>query len=408
MGTWDRCFLVVQVLIVWTYNTVSAVELCVTDNTGVHCGDGNHVRLTRISGNEVGHTQKIETNDKQGSVTLKTLNTKPLVLEADNFLSAEECDYFVKMATEEGLQESETVLNQPESQRFVLRDLDGNRKLSVREMRHTIQGSFDVYLDDEDILKMYKETGLDKNGDEMITDDELKGFSPMMLRKEIEKILKTSPEKHSRMSKQVWLYPDKSKDKVFATVQKRVAAIVGLPIELIKLSDFQVVSYDIKGHYNAHWDSSRIETKVPCCTRERTKQCRICRYMTILFYLNDVEGGGETAFPVANNETLDYKSMLEKEVIDLYRKCEDSPLRVAPAKGKAIIWYNHFVDEDTGWLGPLDEFTFHGGCPVKRGVKWIANFWVKTTDQKMKDLKKMQKFYKESTKKQPKISKEEL
>ena len=29
------------------------------------------------------------------------------------------------------------------------------------------------------------------------------------------------------------------------------------------------------------------------------------RYMTILFYLNDVEGGGETAFPVANNETLD-------------------------------------------------------------------------------------------------------
>ena len=29
------------------------------------------------------------------------------------------------------------------------------------------------------------------------------------------------------------------------------------------------------------------------------------RYMTILFYLNNVEGGGETAFPVANNDTLD-------------------------------------------------------------------------------------------------------
>ena len=27
--------------------------------------------------------------------------------------------------------------------------------------------------------------------------------------------------------------------------------------------------------------------------------------MTILFYLNDVEGGGETAFPMANNETYD-------------------------------------------------------------------------------------------------------
>ena len=33
-----------------------------------------------------------------------------------------------------------------------------------------------------------------------------------------------------------------------------------------------------------------------CCHR---------RYMTVLFYLNNVEGGGETAFPVANNDTLD-------------------------------------------------------------------------------------------------------
>lgn len=29
------------------------------------------------------------------------------------------------------------------------------------------------------------------------------------------------------------------------------------------------------------------------------------RYITILFYLNDVEEGGETAFPVADNGTLD-------------------------------------------------------------------------------------------------------
>ena len=28
------------------------------------------------------------------------------------------------------------------------------------------------------------------------------------------------------------------------------------------------------------------------------------RYITILYYLNDVEEGGETAFPVADNETF--------------------------------------------------------------------------------------------------------
>lgn len=100
--------------------------------------------------------------------------------------------------------------------------------------------------------------------------------------------------------------------------------------------------------------------------------------------------------------------MMEKDLINLYRKCEESPLKVSPAKGKAVIWYNHFVDDANGWLGPLDEFTFHGGCPVKNGVKWIANFWVKTSDHKIKDLKKMQKFYKASAQKQPKMSKEEL
>ena len=31
----------------------------------------------------------------------------------------------------------------------------------------------------------------------------------------------------------------------------------------------------------------------------------IFRYITILYYLNDVEQGGETAFPMADNVTLD-------------------------------------------------------------------------------------------------------
>ena len=58
------------------------------------------------------------------------------ISEAKDFLSPEECDYFVKMAKEEGLKESETVLNQPQNHRFVLRDHDGDRKLTVREVKY--------------------------------------------------------------------------------------------------------------------------------------------------------------------------------------------------------------------------------------------------------------------------------
>ena len=77
----------------------------------------------------------------------------------------------------------------------------------------------------------------------------------------------------------------------------------------------------------------------------------------------------------------------------LYRKCEDAPLRVSAQRGKAVLWYNHMVDAATGWMGELDEYTLHGGCPVKHGEKWIANFWIKTTDDKAQDLQRMKKFH---------------
>ena len=35
------------------------------------------------------------------------------------------------------------------------------------------------------------------------------------------------------------------------------------------------------------------------------KKTVFLRFMTILYYLNDVKDGGETAFPVADNETFD-------------------------------------------------------------------------------------------------------
>ncbi len=45
-----------------------------------------------------------------------------------------------------------------------------------------------------------------------------------------------------------------------------------------------------------------------------------------------------------------------------------------PAKGKAVLWYNHHVDR--GHLGPRDVRSLHGGCNVIKGHKWIANHWM--------------------------------
>ena len=58
-----------------------------------------------------------------------------------------------------------------------------------------------------------------------------------------------------------------------------------------------------------------------------------------------------------------------------------------PKKGATIFWYNHFVDEESGWLGPRDDLSFHGGCDVIKGIKWAANNWINAGKDRQKDMK---------------------
>lgn len=128
--------------------------------------------------------------------------------------------------------------------------------------------------------------------------------------------------------------------------------------------------------------------------------CHTPRYITVLFYLNSVEGGGETAFPVADNRTYDevvgnclqvsqvcaeasvvyilrmslwcllrltclsvaasrascascatevdcvFQCLIQNDVdlLDTRRNCDKSNLRVNPTKGTAVFWYNYLSD----------------------------------------------------------------
>ncbi|XP_041477343.1 uncharacterized protein LOC121425381 [Lytechinus variegatus] len=105
------------------------------------------------------------------------------------------------------------------------------------------------------------------------------------------------------------------------------------------------------------------------------------RFMTILYYLQDTEIGGETAFPLAEFENIskEYKKSLGYNYSDLSRNCHKN-LYVTPEYGKAIMWYNHHIDEETGWMSSLNKNALHGGCDVTKGTKWIANNWITVDD----------------------------
>lgn len=69
-----------------------------------------------------------------------------------------------------------------------------------------------------------------------------------------------------------------------------------------------------------------------------------------------------------NRGKLDY--------FNLSHNCHVGNLLIRPRKGTAVMWYNHFMDEESGWLGKLDEYSLHGGCDILKGEKWIANNWI--------------------------------
>lgn len=202
----------------------------------------------------------------------------------------------------------------------------------------------------------------------------------------------------TRVSEQTWLTEEEMPSKLWQNLTNRLSRLIQLPTEVIQLSEaVQVVSYSVGGHYHAHLDTSKTSEygHLPCCFQaphcygihlqsdEFEECCRICRYITVLYYLNDVEAGGETAFPLADTpdsfvaEKLTH--MERQSWFDLTNFCHNASLVVKPKRGTAIMWYNHLLDLNTSYLGDTDLRSYHGGCDIIKGNKWIANNWITAT-----------------------------
>ena len=77
----------------------------------------------------------------------------------------------------------------------------------------------------------------------------------------------------------------------------------------------------------------------------------------------------------------------ENGLCNLARNCNKSNMVIKPEKGKAVLWYNHLTRRDSGWLGQVDFRSFHGGCNVQKGEKWIANNWINVSPIRMDDFR---------------------
>ncbi|NUO78331.1 MAG: 2OG-Fe(II) oxygenase superfamily protein [Lysobacter sp.] len=127
-------------------------------------------------------------------------------------------------------------------------------------------------------------------------------------------------------------------DIALRVVQLRMAHAAG--VALPQAEHLTVLRYAPGEEYRPHRDYR------PPGSLERDRPEAGNRLRTVCVYLNAVEAGGETEFPVA-------------------------ALRVAPLPGRAVIFDNLHAD------GRPDPDSLHAGLPVLRGEKWLATLWLR-------------------------------
>jgi prolyl 4-hydroxylase len=143
----------------------------------------------------------------------------------------------------------------------------------------------------------------------------------------------------TRTSENTWVSRSNS-FPVMETLFHRAEELLNISrLDYRNTEDLQVVHYLTGQRYDSHhdWGVSGYPES---------------RYITLLLYLTDMvsqDAGGETAFPKAAG---------------------GKGLKIHPGKGSAVLFYNLLED------GNGDDLTLHAALPVKKGEKWLANFWV--------------------------------
>jgi prolyl 4-hydroxylase len=150
----------------------------------------------------------------------------------------------------------------------------------------------------------------------------------------------------SRTSHNTWCQ-EKScyEDPLVAPVIERIAEVSKTSVQNSEY--LQLLQYEPSQYYKQHHDYIPHHRDMPCGVR----------ILTLFIYLNDVEEGGGTSFPLVNNR---------KGIV------------VQPKKGNAVLWPSVLDNEPES----KDGRTEHEALPVLKGLKYGANAWIHSRDFK--------------------------
>eukprot|EP00927_Polykrikos_kofoidii_P061591 TRINITY_DN56421_c0_g1_i1.p1 TRINITY_DN56421_c0_g1~~TRINITY_DN56421_c0_g1_i1.p1 ORF type:complete len:319 (-),score=43.98 TRINITY_DN56421_c0_g1_i1:220-1053(-) len=180
---------------------------------------------------------------------------------------------------------------------------------------------------------------------------------------------------------------------------KRISDLIGLPHSWVINFGMQVLRYTSTAFYKPHFDSRSLRHYSGCRASYETygrpldddgSGLHCPRYATILYYLSNVSGGGETCFPFADSDLgklpgaeLRARAQSAEFIKNATLKCihhDRGALFAKPQAGDAIVWYNHGQERTDGHmqLGEVDYLAMHMAMMVgerKGNVKFAANHW---------------------------------
>jgi prolyl 4-hydroxylase len=144
-----------------------------------------------------------------------------------------------------------------------------------------------------------------------------------------------------RTSTNAWCVDGCYKDPIAQRIMQRIENITGVPE--VNAEFLQLLQYETGQFYQAHNDYIPHQLDRPSGVR----------MITFYLYLNDVEEGGGTHFPLLGKT-------------------------ISPKRGRAVMWPS-VLDHN---LSENDLRTDHQAMPVIKGVKYGANAWVHQRDFK--------------------------
>lgn len=151
------------------------------------------------------------------------------------------------------------------------------------------------------------------------------------------------------------MFISKAKDPIVAGIEEKISTWTFLPKE--NGEDLQVLRYEHGQKYDPHYDYFADKVNIARGGH---------RLATVLLYLTDVEKGGETVFPNAEDPPRRRAS----STVDDLSECAKKGIAVKPRRGDALLFFSLTPD------AVPDPNSLHAGCPVIEGEKWSATKWI--------------------------------